>query len=142
MGGQRAPAVRSCNHPKNRFAPLSTRAQGLFQEIFMHLLNRFREAIIEYKNVVQIDPKDAKVHNKLGLSHLKVGQLREAFFEFTKSVEFNPDLLDARIQLGNLYLLSKDPKKAREQADYVFKREPNNPSGRLLMSSVYWKKRI
>ena len=26
--------------------------------------NKFREAVIEYKNVVQIDPKDANLHKK------------------------------------------------------------------------------
>ncbi len=70
--------------------------------------NKFREAIIEYKNVLQLDPKDAKVRYKLGLSHMRVGQFREAFSEFLKSVELNQDQIDARLQLGNLYLLSRD----------------------------------
>ena len=60
--------------------------------------NKFKEAIIEYKNVLQIDPKDANVHYKLGLSHVRAGQLREAFSEFLKSVELNPDLIDARLR--------------------------------------------
>jgi hypothetical protein len=38
VAGQRAPAVRSCNHRKNRFSPLPARGQGIFQEIFMHRL--------------------------------------------------------------------------------------------------------
>jgi Tfp pilus assembly protein PilF len=45
--------------------------------------------------------------------------------------------MDARIQLGNLYLLLRDNPKAREQAEKVLSKEPNNPSGHLLMSSVY-----
>jgi len=57
--------------------------------------NKFREAIIEYKNVLQLDPKDATCRYKLGLSHLRTGQFREAFSEFSKSVELNQDLVEA-----------------------------------------------
>ena len=48
--------------------------------------NKFKEAVIEYKNVVQIDPKDAKARYKLGLSHLRALQFREAYSEFLKTV--------------------------------------------------------
>ncbi len=44
--------------------------------------NKLREAIIEYKNVLQIEPKDAKAHYKLALTSLKAGQFQEAFKEF------------------------------------------------------------
>jgi tetratricopeptide (TPR) repeat protein len=74
------------------------RAEKYFAE------NKFKEAIIEYKNVLQIDPTDVKARYKLGLAHLKVGQFREAYSEFFKSVESDPNLVDARLQLGNLYL--------------------------------------
>src|SRR4030042_2131502 len=94
--------------------------------------NKFREAIIEYKNVLQLDPKDAPCRYKLGLSHLRAGQLREAFSEFSKSVELNQDLVEARLQLGNFYLLSRNNQKAREQAERVLEKDPNNPSGNLL----------
>ena len=67
--------------------------------------NKFKEAIIEYKNVLQSDPKDSNVRYRLGLSHLKVGQFQEAFSEFSKCVELNQDQMDARLHLGNLYLL-------------------------------------
>ena len=67
--------------------------------------NKFKEAIIEYKNVLQIDPKDSNVRYRLGLSHLRVGQFREAFSEFSKCVELNQDQMDARLYLGNFYLL-------------------------------------
>jgi len=36
--------------------------------------------------------------------------------------------MDARVQMGNFYLLSGDAKKAREQAETVLSKEPNNAS--------------
>jgi tetratricopeptide (TPR) repeat protein len=35
--------------------------------------NKFKEAIIEYKNVIQIDPQNANAHYKLGLALLRTG---------------------------------------------------------------------
>ena len=77
--------------------------------------NKFNEAIIEYKNLLQIDPNDAKAHYKLGASYMKVGQFQGAYPEFLKSVELDPNLNDARLDLGGFYLLIKNPPKAREQ---------------------------
>jgi tetratricopeptide (TPR) repeat protein len=86
--------------------------------------NKFKEAIIEYKNVLQIEPKDSKARYKLGLSHLKTGQFREAFSELSKTVELDGNISDARLQLGNLYLVSRNAQKAREQAEKVLEKEP------------------
>jgi len=92
--------------------------------------NKFKEAIIEYKNVLQIEPGDVKARYKLGLAHLKVGQIREAYAEFSKSVELDPNLVDAGLQLGNLYLLSRDIPKAREQA------EESWPKSRIILPAI------
>src|SRR4030042_5064113 len=52
--------------------------------------NKFHEAIIEYQNVVQIEPTDAKARYKLGLAQLKVGQFRQAYQSFSKTAELDP----------------------------------------------------
>jgi len=62
--------------------------------------NKINEAIIEYKNVVQLNPKDAQAHYKLGLAYLRVRNPQAAFSEFSKSVNLDPNLNDARLQLG------------------------------------------
>ncbi len=98
--------------------------------------NKFKEAIIEYRNFLKLAPGDAKGHYKLGLSYLRTGQVREAFPVLAKSVELDPEQVDARVQLGNIYLLGRDPKKAREQAERALAKEPQNPSALLLMSSI------
>jgi len=56
---------------------------------------------------------------------LKAGQFREAFSELSKTVELNGNIHDARLQLGNLYLFH-ETSKAREQAEKVLEKEPNN----------------
>ena len=98
--------------------------------------NKMQEAILEYKNVIQLDPKDAKAHYKLGLTYLKAGQFREVFSEISKTVELDPGMIEAHSQLGNLYLLSGNRAKAKEQAGIILIKEANNSSAHLLLSYI------
>src|SRR5438876_2184104 len=53
---------------------------------------QYHEALIEFKNVVQIEPKDADAHYRLAQTYLKIGglpNLQAAFVELTKTVELD-----------------------------------------------------
>jgi tetratricopeptide (TPR) repeat protein len=67
----------------------------------------FKKAIIEYKNAIQAEPKFALGHYQLALAYLKTGEQREAFAEFSRTVDLNPENLDAQLKLGQFYLLAK-----------------------------------
>jgi tetratricopeptide (TPR) repeat protein len=106
-----------------------TRGQAYFAE------EKFREALIEYKNVVQIDPKDANAHYQLALIHMKLGgmsDLQAAFGELATTVDLDPSIQDAQIKLSEFYLLAKQPEKARKHADIVLASAPQDPKGHLL----------
>ncbi len=106
-----------------------TRGQAYFAE------GKYREALIEYKNVVQIDPKDANAHYQLALIHMKLGgmsDLQAAFGELAKTVDLDPSIQDAQIKLSEFYLLARQPGKAREHADIVLASAPQDPKGHLL----------
>ncbi|MDA0738723.1 MAG: tetratricopeptide repeat protein [Nitrospirae bacterium] len=106
-----------------------TRGQAYFTE------EKYREALIEYKNVVQIDPKDAGAHYQLALIHMKLGgmtELQAAFGELAKSVDLDPSNQDAQIKLSEFYLMTRQPEKARQHADIVLASAPQDPKGHLL----------
>src|SRR5207245_11496037 len=97
--------------------------------------SQYHEAVIEFKNVVQIDPKDADGHYRLALTYLKFGDipnLQAAFGEFTKTVELDASNRDAQLKLGELYLLAREPAKARERADIVLAPAPKGPGSLIL----------
>src|SRR5918996_2146061 len=51
---------------------------------------QYQEAVIEFKNVTQVDPKDADGHYRLALAYLKMGgtpHIQAAYGELTKTVE-------------------------------------------------------
>jgi tetratricopeptide (TPR) repeat protein len=105
------------------------RGEAYFEE------QKYQEALIELKNVVQLDPKDAKAYHQLALIHLKLGgmpDLQSAFGELTKAVELDPSIQDAQLKLGELYLLSQQPKEAKRHAEVVLVSSPHDPKGHLL----------
>jgi tetratricopeptide (TPR) repeat protein len=105
------------------------RGKAYFEE------EKYQEALIEFKNVVQLDPKDAKAYHQLALIHLKLGgmpDLQAAFGELTKAVELDPSIQDAQLKLGEFYLFSQQPKEAKEKAEVVLASSPQDPKGHLL----------
>ena len=96
---------------------------------------KYQEALIEFKNVVQLDPKNAKAYHQLALIHLKLGgmpDLRSAFGELSKAVELDPSIHDAQLKLGEFYLLSQQPQEAKKRAEVVLASSPQDPKGHLL----------
>ena len=76
VGCTRNPEVR-----KKRFAD---KGNSDFQ------LGKYREAVIEYSNAVQIDPKYADAHYGLAQSFLKQGDFPHAYQELMRTVEYAP----------------------------------------------------
>ncbi len=96
---------------------------------------KYAEAVIEYKNILQIDPKDGDAHYRLALTYIKMGgmtNLQQAFSELTKTIELDANNIDAQLKLGEMYLLAKEPAKARERADIVLASAPTNTEGLVL----------
>jgi len=63
--------------PEAKKARHRERATSYFEK------GQYHEALIEYKNVAQLDPKDADAHYQLALTYLKLGGLpgNEARFQ-------------------------------------------------------------
>src|SRR6185295_2700838 len=115
--------------PESKKAKHFEQAKAYFEK------GQYSEAVIEFKNVVQLDPKDAEAHYRLALAQLKLGgasNLQGAFAELSKTVELDKTNQDAQLKLGELYLLGKEPAKARERADIVLVSAPQNTEGLIL----------
>ncbi len=98
---------------------------------------KYREAIIEFRNAIKADPDFTPAHYHLGLSSIKLGELPEAAKAFEQTLELDPQYTDAALQFGEIYLMANTPERSRELAEAILAREPENFSARVLLAKSY-----
>ena len=117
---------------------------------YLHDRN-YDKARIEFKNVLQIDPKTAEAHRYLGEVEEGQQNWRKAHGHYRKAIELNPELIGPRVRLARLYLAEytvlRNRKEesgaanalslAKEQADEVLKRDPENLEA-LTIEATIW----
>lgn len=107
---------------------------------------KYHEALIQYANAIQIDPRFAPAHAKLAQSLLKLGDNNRAFQELNRTVELDPDNSRARTDLANLLMTVRNPdgslvpdimQQAKAQIDWLDKNQPNNPETHQAWANYY-----
>src|SRR5262245_45179668 len=76
---------------------------------------KFDEALPALHRLDQQSPNNPDVLNLIGFSLRKIGKMDEAFDYYTRALALNPTHLGANEYLGELYLETRQPDKARER---------------------------
>ena len=97
---------------------------------------QYREAILEYRNVLRLDPNDARANRQLGLSYYQLGELGQAFPYLLKTEKLAPDALDVRLKLGTIYLRGGKADEARREVTFVLEKEPKNLDALALLAGL------
>ena len=110
----------------------------------------YDKAEIELKNVLQIDPKTAEAYLYLGEISERKRDWRKAFGNYNKASELDPELIEPRIHLAQIYLIQAGTLRARddeeaaantmglvqEQIKEIQARDPENLEGLALEASL------
>src|SRR2546428_13660208 len=92
-------ALAACaRSPEAKKARYLARGDGYFQK------EQYREAIIEYRNAMRIEPTNARAIRYLGMAHSSLGQYGRAFAYLLTASQAAPDDLDVRLKLPSLHL--------------------------------------
>ena len=67
---------------------------------------KYKEAYIMYRNALKKDRKYSEAYYRVALTELRMGRALEASRDFRRAIDTDPKHQEARIQLGELYLLS------------------------------------
>jgi tetratricopeptide (TPR) repeat protein len=98
--------------------------------------NELKKAVIELKQVVQLDPKDDAAYEQLGEIYLKLKENGEAFQAYTRAVSVNPENIVAQLKLGQMLLLMGKTDEARKKADMILEKVPDHLEALELLAGV------
>ncbi len=123
--------LAACGSPEERAAAHLATAQELFDE------GDYVNAKLEALNAAQIEPKDAAARYLLALIAGKDGDARGMLGHLQVAVEEDPDLVEARIKLGTLYVAGRAFELAIEQATAAMALAPDNPDAHILSARLF-----
>jgi tetratricopeptide (TPR) repeat protein len=101
----------------------------------------YDKAIVELKNVLQIDPKHAEAYYLIGLAEERKLNWQRAFGYYSKAVQLDPDHVPAQASLGRFYLFAGELVKAEEIAQNILSRKPEDPAGKTLKAAILYAKK-
>lgn len=125
-----AAALLGCGGAEERKAEHLTKAIGFFEA------QNPEKAAIEFKNVLQIDPKSAKPYYYLGRIEEGKKNWPQAFGFYQKAVELDPNDLDARYKLAQFFTMGRDAEKAAETLEPVAKQRPTDLDVRMMQAAI------
>ncbi|MBW2288415.1 MAG: tetratricopeptide repeat protein [Deltaproteobacteria bacterium] len=123
-------ATVACQSDEEKFAAHLSRGDAYFEE------EKFREAIIEYKNVLQVDPNAGEVHFKLSKAYMKDGKVREGFWELRETVRLDESNVAAKVQLAQMLFLGKELEEALVQIEEAIAAEPDRPEAHVVKANI------
>jgi cellulose synthase operon protein C len=98
---------------------------------------KLREAIIQYANSVQIDPRFAEAHFQLGEAFLKLKDYNRAYAELSRATDLAPDNYVAQADLANLLISARDLKQAQPHLDVLHEKQPDSAQTHLAWANLY-----
>ena len=105
-----------------------TRKREFMQEGRSYLAHgQYQKARVEFRNALQIAPKDADVRYLNGLVSEKLGDIVPAAQFYQGAIDARADDVEARAHLGRLFFLYADPKKALDTIGPALAKHPDDP---------------
>ncbi|MBW2292539.1 MAG: tetratricopeptide repeat protein [Deltaproteobacteria bacterium] len=93
---------------------------------------KYQEAVIEYKNVLKINPNHADAHYQLAQSFLKLNRARDSYWEMSETVRLDPSNIEAALSFGALSVVAGDSEQALAMGLRAVEGEPENKQGYYL----------
>jgi tetratricopeptide (TPR) repeat protein len=98
---------------------------------------KYAEAVIEYKNALQIDPNQSNAHFGLAKSFLQLGQAKEGFWELRETVRLDPKNHDAVLQFAQIAIYAGELEEALKRADAVIAEDPNDEKAWMVKGQAH-----
>jgi tetratricopeptide (TPR) repeat protein len=125
--------IQGCSKPEDKIRKYLASGKALYQQ------GNFDKAKIEFKNVIQLDAKQADAYYHLALMDEKAQLWQGMFANLTQVAKLDPKNNDALLKLGRLNLLSGRVEDTLKHVEEALKNTPDNPDALALKGAVFVK---
>jgi tetratricopeptide (TPR) repeat protein len=121
-------SLLACDSQEDRLAQHQEKGDAFLAE------QKWKEAELEFKSALSVDPNSAPAHYGLALVYLGAKDPRRAYWELEETVRLDPKHVDARLRHGEFLLFGKkeELERAVESADAILTVEPKRWEALLL----------
>ncbi len=130
-------SLAGCANPEKAKAEHVARGEAYLKE------SKFQEASLEFRNAIQIDDNFIAAHWGLARAFEGLERIPEMVDELRKTVRLdkNKDNLEARVKLGNYYIIGSGGRsdviaEAERLAKEILEKDPKHIEGHILMGGV------
>jgi tetratricopeptide (TPR) repeat protein len=99
---------------------------------------KYKEAVIQFSNALKVDKNFADAHFELAKTYLKMGgnSVKPGYQELLRTEDLAPNNLEARIDLGNIFLATRSTDRAAAEAKAVLAVNPNYADAYALLGAI------
>ncbi len=124
----------ACNSPEEKEANYLARGKALYQE------GNDAKAMVELRNVLRLNPKNAQALYTAGLIHERGERLPQAYAAYQAATAEQPAMVEAQAKLGALALMGGQVEVAEKAADAIEQVQADNPDGLAIRGAVMLRK--
>ena len=97
---------------------------------------KYKEAIVEFRNAVKVDPKFGEARYQLGEAYVQTGALPDAYREYVRAADLLPANVDAQVKAGSMLLLAGKFEDAKARADKALAINASSVDGEILRANA------
>lgn len=128
--------LTACGGAEERKVKYMEKGKSFFEE------NNLDKAKIEFKNVLQIDPKYAEAYYYLGQLEERDKNIGKAIGNYNKAIELDPKYIAPKVKAAKIYVVigvEEYLDKAKKMLAEVLAADPENTEAKLVSATIEYK---
>src|SRR5579872_6201087 len=98
---------------------------------------KYQEAVIQFRDAIEIDPRFAAAHYQLALAYLKLNASQEAYRELLTTVELDTGNVDAQLDLAVMLIGARKYDDAQKAAERIIASDPRNAHAHAILGEKH-----
>jgi tetratricopeptide (TPR) repeat protein len=98
---------------------------------------KYKEAVIQFRNAIAIDPRFAEAHHQLANAYIRLHSPQQAYRELSTTVELDPRNADAQLQLAVFLIGMRRFDDAQKMAEQVVAADPRSARAHSVLAEKH-----